>query len=569
MYVEIVDEHSCDANDMETITGINIIDTILANRGIVSKKDKNMALYADISMVHDPHLLKDGEKAAKKIASHVKAGSLIAFYSDYDADGFGALVTGVKLLQKLGANVVYYTNSREIGYGANKRGVEELLSKYPDIKLVITADNGIVAFEAVDILNSKGIDVVITDHHKPLKTGELPNAAAVVNPQRLDDTYPFKGLCGAGVVWKIMMLVYYYMGKPVSDTYELLDIVAFSTVGDVVPLLDENRIIVKHGLKMINNDCRPEWPLLKRVNSAFNITIGEIDSRTLAFTFVPQVNACSRLLGSIEDPIEIFLNPDPKVKEEKANYIKSVNDERKVLTNDQTERANTLCQDMDGCPVVLINSSLFTDGLVGIIAGRLKETFWAPAIVLTEDAIEPGILKGSGRSIEGFPMKDILDEIQEESGLLEKYGGHDMACGLSIKRENIEEFRRALCLKAIDRLTPRDYNKKVFVDVDIYDDSSIALILDALKELEPYGQGFPEPIARIKNFTPKEIKRKGVDGQHILLEGENITVIAWNGAEEWEENGSPQCVTAYGRLSVSSFDGKYQLVCEPSLIVPN
>lgn len=569
MNIKIRDTHAVDTDNINSIDGNGILDAILNNRNITTEEEREYFLHGDISLQHSASLLKDADKAADVIAQHIKAGDLIVVYSDYDADGWGAAIVGVKLMRRLGANVVYHTNTRAFGYGANAQGVEAMLAKYPDVKLVVTTDNGIVAYDAVNIMNSHGIDVVVTDHHEPSQDGILPDALAVVNPKRLDDEYPFKGLCGAAVIWKVMGLVFQQMGHTIDETYDMLDVVAFSTIGDVVPLVDENRLIVKEGLKLINaSDCKEEWNILRAANSTFNNKVGAVDAKTVAFTFVPQVNACSRLIGNIDDACSIFLDDNVTAKKKAAEYIREVNEERKERTTDQTERAYTLCNGLDGCPVIVIENDNFDDGIVGLIAGRIKEAFWAPAIVLTNDPEKEGILRGSGRSIEGFPMKKILDEIQDEYGILEGYGGHDMACGLSVKKENLEHLRSALCMKAIGCLEVEDYYKTVVVDVDIHDDESIAYVCDALGEIGPYGAEFPAPVVRIKNFTPKDIRITGAEGQHVIFKGENISVKCWKGADEYKEKGSPTTITAYGELRFSSFDGKYELVVSPELVLP-
>ena len=568
MIIKIKDDFAADTQKIETIHGTGILDAILSNRGIISDEDREFFLRGDITQQHDPSLLKDADLAAKTIVKHINKGSHIVVYSDYDADGWGSAIVALKMLRSLGANADYYTNTRAIGYGANPIGVADMLSKYPDVGLVITTDNGIVAYDAIDALNAQGIPVIVTDHHEPEASGRLPDAIAVVNPKRLDDTYPFKGICGAAVIWKVLSIVYKMMGRPVEETYELLDIVGFSTIGDVVPLVDENRLIVKEALARINDsDCREEWNILRKANSSFNNKISYVDAKTVAFTFVPQVNACSRLIGNIDDACKLFLSTDMNEKIAAANFIKEVNDERKERTSDQTERAYTLCDGLDGCPVIVIESESFDDGIVGLIAGRIKEAFWAPTIVLTNDPEKPGVLRGSGRSIEGFPMKKILDEIQAENGILEGYGGHDMACGLSLKVENLEQFRSALCIKAVQSLEVEAYYKSVIVDVDIRDDESVAFVCDTLSEIGPYGASFPSPVVRLKNFIPKQIKITGANSQHVIFTGENISVKCWNGAEEYIQKGSPKVITAYGELRCSSFDGKYELIVDPSLIV--
>lgn len=568
MNIHIDDTHCVDASDVSAISGNGVLNAILKNRGIMTDKDIDMFLHGDISMIHDPRLMKDAQKAAETIIAHINKGSKICIYSDFDADGFGALITAVQLLERIGADVCHYTNSRAIGFGMKEAGIKEMLAKYPDVKLVVTCDNGIVAYEGTDILNSMGIDVIITDHHEPDASDNFPNAIAVVDPKRKDDTYPFKGLCGAGVIWKVMMLVYELLGHKREETYDMLDVVSMSTVADVVPLIDENRLIVKEGLRQINGTCRHEWDILREVNSSFKAKVTDISAETFGFTFAPQVNACSRMLGNIEVPISLFLSSTEEEKKEAATKMKGVNEERKARTKDQTERAFTLAKGLDGSPVIIVASEIFDPGIVGLVAGRLKEAMWAPAIAFTPDPDMPGILRGSGRSIEGFKMKSVLDEIAAEyPDLIVQHGGHDMACGLSIKAEDLDRFELAMNIKATEIMSTEDYWMQVLVDVDVHDDESANFVADTLGELEPYGCQFPRPIVRLKNFTPCEIVFSGTEKQHVIFKGKNINVKCWNGAEEYINSGSPKTITAYGRLEISSFDGKCELVCDPWLIV--
>lgn len=567
MNIHIDDTHCVDASDVSAISGNGVLNAILKNRGITSDEDVDMFLHGDISMIHDPALMKDASKAAEVIVRHIKAGTKICIYSDFDADGFGALVAAVQLLQRVGANVCHFTNSRAIGFGMKEAGVNEMLSLHPDVKLVVTCDNGVVSFEATDMLNAKGIEVVITDHHEPSADGILPNALAVVDPKRKDDTYPFKGLCGAGVIWKVMMLVYEQLGRKREETYDMLDVVSLSTVVDVVPLVNENRLIVKEGLRQINGTCRHEWDILREVNSDFRKKITDISAVDFGFTFGPQVNACSRMLGNIEVPANLFLASTEEEKKEAAEKMRDINIERKSKTKDQTERAFTLANGLDGSPVVIVSSEIFDPGIVGLVAGNLKEAFWAPAIAFTPDPDNPSNLRGSGRSIEGFKMKSVLDEINNQyPGLLVGYGGHDMACGLTIKAEDLDRFELAMNIKATEIMSAEDYWMQVIVDVDVHDDESANFVADTLDELEPYGCEFPRPVVRLKDFKPYEIVFSGVDKQHVIFKGKNITVKCWGGAEEYINSGSPKTITAYGELGISSFDGKCELICKPWLV---
>ena len=527
------------------------------NRGVTVEEVEEI-INCSIDDLIDPRLMKDGVLAANIIDEVVKNGGKTVVYSDYDCDGWGAAIVGYKMLKALGADVELFTNKRSMGYGICKEGIDMVMAKWPDTKLILTADNGIVAFEAIEYANSLGLKVVVTDHHQPDPNGRIPNALAVVNPHRVDDSYPYENLCGAAVLWKVLSICFYKNGIPFKRANEYLDIVAVSTVADVVELRGENRIIVHHGLKMVSNNCRVQWKIFKEVFSDYN-KIETVDTRTVGFSFGPAINAISRMTGDITPAIDAFMTDDEAKIREIVNRLKNVNKERKVLTEDFTNAAMMEAELQADMPICIINNEEFFDGVVGLVAGRVREAINKPTLVFTK---ENGVWKGSGRSIPGYHIKDALDEIQAATGLMVAYGGHSQACGVSVTDENMIDFRMAI-MEHADQIPMEAFVKNVVVDYQAEPSEIDAHFFDKIKNLEPFGNGFEEPMIGILDFVPKEVKFIGSENQHLVLKGDTFDVVSWYGAKVVED-GIPASFTICGRLEKDNFGIK--LMVDPENI---
>lgn len=536
-------------------SGLSILEaSILFNRG-VTLDELNELMGMSVDDLYDARLMLDAFVAAKIFLEAVKNGDEICFYSDFDCDGACAAIVGAGMARELGAKIHIFTNVRSMGYGMSREGIDMVMSKWPNTKLIVTADNGIVAFDAVDYANSLGLKVIVTDHHQPDASGKVPNALAVVNPHRADDSYPYENLCGTGVLWKVMTICYSLRGIPVKKANTYLDIVAIATIADVVELRSENRIIVYHGLKMISNNCRPQWKIFKEVFSDYN-KIDTVDTRTVGFTFGPAINAISRMTGDITPAIDVFMIDDEDKIREIVNSLKMVNKERKVLTEDLTNAAMVEAETQADLPICIIFNEEFYDGVVGLVAGRVRETINKPTLVFTK---EGDIWKGSGRSIPGYHIKNALDAVQAETGLLIAYGGHSQACGLSVKDENMPEFCAAM-IESAEEIPAEAFIREVVVDYDADVDEIDDHFYDRIKNLEPFGNGFEEPIIGIQNFVPNEVKFIGSDSQHLVLKGDKFDVVSWYGAKV-VENGIPESFTVCGRLEKDNFGIK--LMVEP------
>lgn len=551
--------------DLAIETGLSeSLVTIFWNRKIRTAKEIKDFLSFSLADAHDPKLLKDMEKVADRIVWHLCQGNKVVLYSDYDADGWGCVIVFVKLLRALGYEVGWFTNTREMGYGLKPEGVDLLVKKYPDVKLIVTADNGIVAFEGIEYATKTlGIEVCVTDHHEPSSDGRLPECSGVVDPKRLDETYPFNGLCGTAVVYKLCQVIYEKLGHKTKECNSMLDIVAIATVADVVPMLDENRAFVREGLKMINDYSKKIWKWMKTslTDERFEPVV---TAKTIGFSYAPAINACSRLLGNMNIPIEAFLldeNVDELEIIDLIDKMRSINEERKLLSTNQTDGVFGLIADSIDAPCYVVWHEELHEGILGIIAGRICEKFNKPVVVLTESN-EPGVYKGSGRSINGFNFKEILDDIQARTGILEAYGGHEKAGGVTIREENLMNFRVELTLKA-DELLDLGACKETVIDLAITDEEYGPKLYDEMKSLEPYGEDFKSPIYGIRDFNPM-IETFGGDDKdrHLKFSGKNVEYVCWNSGKDWVDDGKPStninCIGEFDKFD--TYKKKCQIV---------
>jgi len=546
-----------EVEEIASKTGLSILESaVFYNRHITDIEEIGKTLDKSIDDLQDARLMEDGVLAAETIMESIENGEEILLYSDYDADGWGSSVVGYNMFKELGSAVHLYSNTRNMGYGICVDGVDKVLAMYPNIKLIVTADNGIVAFEGIDYAISKGLKVVVTDHHQPDASGKMTNAIANVNPHRKDCKYPFKQLCGAAVLWKVLSICFFIKGIPFKHVNRYLDIVATATVADVVELTGENRVICHHGLKMISENCRIQWKVFKDVFSDYN-RIEAVDARTIGFSFGPAINAISRMQGSIQKAVNAFLTEDESKIREIVNELKVVNKERKLLTADFCNIAMQEAELQADYPIIIINNTEFFEGVVGLVAGRVKEAVNKPVIVLTDG--HNNNWRGSGRSIADYHIKEALDAIQAETGLMQGYGGHSQACGLSVSNENLEDLKFALINHASD-IPAEAFVKKVVIDYEAKESEIDQHFFDKIKNLEPFGNGFRDPIIGIKDFIPEEIKFIGSDNQHIVLKGKHFDVVSWYGAVSVAK-GVPSSFTVSGRLERDEYGIK--LMVEP------
>lgn len=528
----------------------------MMKRGYSTADEIYDALFQGIESLHDTRLMKDAQKAVSIIQEAIENGEKIVLYSDYDSDGVHAAAVGVECLREAGADADFYTNDRfKQGYGMMISGVDEILEKHPNVKLIITADNGIMAFEGIDYAKSKGIKVVVTDHHEQSAT--LPNADAIVDPKRHDCEYPCKDLCGAGVVYKLMLLLYYNMGLDEEIVHNTLDLVATATVGDIVALRGENRILVREGLKILNTEPRLGYQAFIEL-----IGVDKVNSGTLGFQFVPTINAIGRLEGNPGLAIEMFLSSDTTRVYEIANHLVDLNKKRKEMTIEQTQIAEDVLykkfmkNNEELPPVIVIADERFHEGIIGLVAGRLKEKYNRPALVF---APHGEIYKGSARSIDNFHLKQSFDVLLEKKVMLGG-GGHAKAAGLSISKEQVEDFEEAICELSKDFLSAKDFIKKFNIDIPIAASEISVDIVYEMDVLEPFGEGFRQPMILLKDFLGTH-SYIGKEHNHVRVKGvkDDVTVLMWSQRKEFEEIGEPKHFRAIGNPQLNIFNGNVSL----------
>lgn len=473
-------------------------------RGITKEEDVINFLQENKDF-SDPFLMKDMDKAVERITTAVENGEKICVYGDYDADG----VTSTSLLysylrESLGADVMFYIPTRTgEGYGMNKGAVDKIHSQ--GVTLIITVDNGISAREEIDYTNSLGIDTVITDHHMP--SGAIPKAVAVVNAHQKDDKSPFKDFSGVGVAFKLVMAIEGEYADVDSLLENFSDIATLGTIGDIVPLVGENRTLVKNGLRHIQNSDRIGINAMKQESG---IAEKEINSSNVAFTLVPRINAGGRL-GSSEKSVNLLLTEDEDEAVTIADKLGMDNRERQSIEkeilasiDEEVRRTPNIVNDK----ILVFAGKGWHQGVVGIVASRIKDIYDKPTIIIGID--DDGVARGSGRSVEGFSLCDAVFACSEH---LTHYGGHPMAVGISLEKEKINDFRKAINAYCKDIKMP--YNI-LHIDCKLNPNQLDLSILDSLSYIEPCGASNPSPIFGLYNMTVIATKEMG-NGKHMRI----------------------------------------------------
>lgn len=473
-------------------------------RGITKEEDVINFLQENKDF-SDPFLMKDMDKAVERITTAVENGEKICVYGDYDADG----VTSTSLLysylrDSLGADVMFYIPTRTgEGYGMNKGAVDKIHSL--GVTLIITVDNGISAREEIDYANSLGIDTVITDHHMP--SGAIPKAVAVVNAHQQDDKSPFKDFSGVGVAFKLVMAIEGEYADVDSLLENFSDIATLGTIGDIVPLVGENRTLVKNGLRHIQNSDRIGINAMKQESG---IAEKEINSSNVAFTLVPRINAGGRL-GSSEKSVNLLLTEDEDEAVTIADKLGMDNRERQSIEkeilasiDEEVRRTPNIVNDK----ILVFAGKGWHQGVVGIAASRIKDIYDKPTIIIGID--DDGVARGSGRSVEGFSLCDAVFACSEH---LTHYGGHPMAVGISLEKEKINDFRKAINAYCKDIKMP--YNI-LHIDCKLNPNQLDLSIIDCLSYIEPCGASNPSPIFGLYNMTVIATKEIG-NGKHMRI----------------------------------------------------
>lgn len=490
-----------------------VIARLLANRDVIESDDIHKFLNSSLDNLHDPKNMKDIHKASQIISYKIRSHDKIRIVGDYDVDGVASTYILYSALLKCGANVDYEIPDRiKDGYGININIIEE--AQEAGIDTIITCDNGIAAIEQVKRAKELGITIIITDHHDipyVLMNGEkeylVPDANAVVNPKQEECNYPFSGLCGAVVAFKFVQVLYEEFNIPIVEIDSLLEIAAIATICDVMDLVDENRIIVKYGLKLLRNTSNLGIRALLEIN---NIPLTKLSTYHIGFIIGPCLNASGRL-DTAKKGLRLLLSKTKAEADTLASELKTLNDVRKEMTLKGFEKALLVMDEnqMHDDKILVVYIDNCHESLAGIIAGRLKEKFNKPAIVLTDS--ENGV-KGSCRSI---PQYNIYEELTKCKDLLMKYGGHPMAAGLSLSYDNVDILRKML--NENTTLTKEDLLAKVVIDVILpFGYVSVGLI-EELELLEPFGKGNTKPVFAEKNVKVLKANLLGKDKNVLKL----------------------------------------------------
>ena len=475
---------------------------IMRNRGLLDEREMRKYLYGTLDDLYDPRQMKGMETAAGIIEKKLIEGKKIRIIGDYDIDGVCSTYILLKGFHRAAGNgqIDYEIPDRiRDGYGINESIIRQAAED--GIDTLVTCDNGIAALKEISIAKQLGMTVVVTDHHEvPVDAyGQiLPPADAVVDPKQDGETYPYHEICGAVVAWKLINVIYEDLGIPEHEWMELLEFAAIATVGDVMKLQDENRLIVKYGLKKIGSTKNTGLRMLVEKN---NLDINNLSAYHIGFVIGPCLNAGGRL-KSAKVALRMLLEQDPDRVSGLADELKELNDVRKDMTaKGETEAIEQVERFYMSDKVLVVFLPECHESLAGIIAGRLREHFHKPSFVLTRGEQSA---KGSGRSIEAYHMYQGLCEV---SDLLVKFGGHPMAAGHSIEESDIDEFRRRLNENA--KLTEDDFVPQIWIDVPMPFEYVNEKIVDELKGLEPFGQGNEKPLFAQKSLTIRNVRVLG------------------------------------------------------------
>lgn len=484
-----------------------LIARVLANRGITTKSEVDMFFNGSIDNMHSSMVMKDMKRAIDILKEAIATQKRIVIYGDYDCDGVCSTAILYKTLRILGANFTYYIPNRESeGYGMNSDRIKTL--KDEGVEVILTCDNGISAINEVKYAKELGMTVIVTDHHDIpyIEEGDkrvyvVPDADCVVDPKQLDCEYPFKDLCGAGVALKLSIELSRKMNMEVPKDSDIYEFASIATVCDVVNLLDENRVIVKQGLKLINNTKNLGLKALIKECGLEDKTIGEYH---YGFVLGPSINATGRL-ETADLSVELLITEDEKRAEELAHTLKQLNNDRQELTLESVERVYARL-DKELLPddkVILVYEPTIHESIAGIVAGRVREKYNMPTIIMTRGKDMP---KGSGRSIEGYNMFEELNKCKE---YISKFGGHPMAAGLSVEEDNIPKLKKALNEKTT--LTDDDLIPIIKIDSPLALNYLNYELIEDIEKLRPFGKANNSPLFAVKNLEVARVFFMGKD----------------------------------------------------------
>ena len=527
---------------------------LMVNRDITDDNIINSYINPVYENLHSPKTMKDIALAVNIIKRKIQEKKKIRIIGDYDVDGIISVFILYTALKECGANVDYEIPDRiKDGYGINENIVKTAYDE--DVDTIITCDNGISAIDQIQYAKNLGLTVIVTDHHdvpfveeNGVRTFISSQADAIINPKQIECEYEFKSICGAGVAFKLMEVLYEELGMNKEECYKLIEFVAIATVCDVVDLIDENRIFVKNGLNMLNNTTNIGIKALKK---ASGLEDKEITAYHLGFVIGPCLNASGRL-DSAKKGLELLLMENYEEAENLAQEIVDLNDARKKMTKEGVDRAINIIDSTEiaNDKILVVYIPDIHESLAGIVAGRIKEKYNKPTIILTKS--EDGV-KGSARSIEEYNMFEGLLACKE---LLDKFGGHPMAAGLSLQEDKVDELRKELNNKC--KLTDEDLTRKIMIDASLPLEYLNINLIKELDVLEPFGKGNAKPVFGVRDAKVTKAMLLGKDKNILklrLLTNNNLTIDAmiFNDLENFEN----KVIEKYGNEGLDNLYNKF------------
>ena len=507
-----------------------IIARVLANRGIESVEGSKSFFNPQLDQLHNPFEMQDMDKATDRVMESISANKPIMIYGDYDVDGTTGASMLYLALTELGATVIPYIPNRESeGYGLSTIGID--IANELGVDLIVSCDCGINAIEPINYANSLKIDVIITDHHIPDET--LPNALAILNPRRIDCNYPFKNLCGGGVAYKLACALTEKMNRPADIMYKYLDLVTLGTCADMVIIKGENRVIVKHGLKLLANGSKPGITALLKLVGLENksISVGQ-----LVFGVAPKINAAGRL-GDANRSVELLTTSDQKRAKSLADELLQENHKRQIIQQEVVDAAFDMIHaniDLKNERAIVLAGKEWHPGVIGIVASKVKEEFHRPTVIVSFD--QNSIGKGSARSISGL---DLYDALAASSKYLVDFGGHAMAAGLTVKEKSFHDFKKIFVEYVNNTINDEHLIQSIKLEGVLKLKDINSRFIDFLNKLAPYGPGNMRP-----SFVSKKVEVVGNprvigNGDHIIFKVRQsqkiVSAIGFNMSEHYEK----------------------------------
>ncbi len=521
---------------------------VMLNRGLSTEEEMRQFLNPDLHRFHDPYLLKGMDQAVTRIRKAILQREKIAVYGDYDVDGITSVSLIYLVLRQLNADVIYFIPDRlKEGYGVNSDAIRHLNAQ--GISLIITVDCGITSVQEVNLAKQLGIDMIVTDHHQC--PPQVPDAVAVINPKQPDCSYPFKELAGVGVAFKLVQAL---MGKErLPDLMEQYSsLVALGTVADIVPLKDENRIIVHYGIKYMKQ-C--ENPGIQALLKVAGFSEREVDAGTLGFQLAPRINATGRI-GNADMGVSLFVSDSIEQASTIAGILDEYNTRRKEMEQAIFDEAQQMIREtpsMLSKNIMILKNQNWHHGVIGIVASRLTEEYYKPCILFSE---ENGCCKGSARSVKGFNIYEALCAVSQS---LERFGGHELAAGLTVCTEQFDRFREALECYCAEQLSEEILVQQIALDAELHDKDMTPQLVEELKLLEPYGMGNAHP-----NFLVRKAKiMKNTafkEGKHLKLSlcqrDKYIDAIGFSMGKYSSVLKSGDHVSVAGQIYINEFRGE-------------